>query len=136
MAEYDAVKSSFSRAMVAKPALLDDFYGMFLGSHPEIKSKLAGVDRDRHKTQMRRAINHAIAYANGSTGVSKKELERISELHSKSQKDAPPDLHHFWADAVVETIAAADPQWEPKLEFLWREVLEKTARFIASAYES
>ena len=136
MAEYDAVKSSFSRAMVARPTLMDQFYEIFLSSHPEIKSKFSKVDLDKHKTQMRRAINHAIAFANGSTGVSKKELERIRVVHSKSDKDASPDLHHFWSDAVVETIAASDPQWEPKLEFLWREVLDKTANFIAEGYNS
>jgi hemoglobin-like flavoprotein len=134
MGSFDAVRSSFNRCLMADAKIVDRFYNLFLDSHPDIRPMFANTDFDTQKRLLRQGISYVIGVANGAE-LSKRNLARIRESHSKGKLNIRPELYVYWMQSLMTVVKETDPEMTDDLEILWYDALNAGVGFIKDGYE-
>jgi truncated hemoglobin YjbI len=114
-----AFHASLARAS-ADPRFLDVFYDRFMASSPAIAAIFAGRDMARLKRKLGASLHVMTLAIDGSPGADM-YLGYLANVHHRLEI-APP-MYERWLDALVETAAECDPQFDDALAAIWRSVV-------------
>lgn len=132
--EIESVRNSFGRCCMQE-AFWDAFYGHFTRSSPEIGQMFRDTDLEKQKILLRESINFVIMYAkNPESGLAKNKIEQVGGIHSRGKINVRPELYPLWENSLMNTIKEFDPQFDPKLEKNWHNVLKPALDRMISLY--
>jgi hemoglobin-like flavoprotein len=118
--EIEPVIASYHRARQSG-LLFDTFYDIFLGKSPEIPPMFAQTNFERQKLMLRESILEMLQFA--QHGIGRNEIEQLGDRHRRLQ--IKPVHYDMWLDALCETLADQDPEFNAELETLWRKSMHK-----------
>ncbi len=132
--EHDVqlVLTSYARCR-ERGGFVRTFYEQLWSRDETIRQRFRNTDMAQQELIMREAINMLLMYAGGSV-VARMGLDRIADVHSRRHHAVPPELYALFADVLVETARASDPNWEPALEQQWRTALAPGLEYMANCY--
>ena len=81
----------------------------------------ARTDFPHQKRMLRESILEMLVFA--QTGSGRDEIERLAERHR--QLNVKPSHYDLWLDALCEALAKHDPGFNPTLEQMWRDAMQK-----------
>ena len=134
MGAYDAVRTSFTRCLMTDPLVVDQFYEIFLDSHVDLRPLFASTDFERQKELLRKGISYVIGFANGAE-LSRRNLQRVRESHSKANLNIKTDLYQHWVASLMTVVKKNDPEMTDDLEILWYDALNAGVNFIKEGYD-
>lgn len=117
---FDQVIASYHRARQTGE-LFDTFYHLFLAKSPDIPPMFARTDFPHQKLMLRESILEMLVFA--QTGSCRDEIEQLAERHR--QVNVKPAHYDLWLDALCEALAKHDSEFNPALERLWRDAMQK-----------
>jgi hemoglobin-like flavoprotein len=118
--EIDQIIASYHRARQTGE-LFDTFYHFFLKKSPDIPPMFARTDFPHQKLMLRESILEMLLFA--QTGSCRVEIEQLAERHR--QVKVKPAHYALWLDALCEALAEHDSEFNPALERLWRNAMQK-----------
>lgn len=119
----DVFLASLKRCLGA-PGFLVEFYERFLGSSDEVREKFRGVDMKRQARVLEDSLYVVAVAVQGEEGsLARGDLPRLAERHSRRDLDIRPELYDLWAQCLVETARAHDPEWTVDVAAAWRDTL-------------
>lgn len=117
----------------AQPHFLPRFYARFLGKGEQIASRFEGVDMERQQRMLRASLELVILAA--TSGVDPSYfLTPMAKRHARKQYNIPPALYADWLDALLETAAECDPDFNEEARQVWVEVMSPGIRYMISQY--
>ena len=119
-ASFEQVIASYHRARESG-GLFDTFYRLFLAKSPDIPPMFARTDFPHQKLMLRESILELLPFA--QTGTGREVLERLAERHR--QLHITPAHYDLWLDALGESLAKHDPQFNSTLAKMWREAMQQ-----------
>ncbi|WP_207063641.1 hypothetical protein [Motiliproteus sp. SC1-56] len=114
------VQASFQRC-AENPAFIDDFYAFFVGMSPAVAAAFAHTDMDQQAVMLRASLE--LILPGDEHGARQQVLGRLARLHGPDGVNIPPRLYDYWLEALLDTLAVHDPDYNPALEAIWRRVL-------------
>lgn len=127
------VKRSFSRSFIGDKNLIDDFYELFLNSHPDIAIKFQNTDFANQKLLLRQGINCMIMFAEG-VFAGDFCLGEIKVSHNKKHLNIHPDYYPYWKNSLLTALEKNDPQYNEELQQLWSQVIDTGIKHITDGY--
>lgn len=122
---------------VACPDFLDRFYDRFLASSPKVAEKFEGTDFDRQKVVVKASLFKILRSAEeGEPEGPHRHLDSIAHRHSVDELDIGAELYDIWLDSLLETVADCDPDFGPREEAAWEQVMGVGIRYLCSRYHS
>jgi hypothetical protein len=76
----------------------------------------------------------AVASESKEDAVAWRELDRLADLHSRSQLDIRPDLYVTWLDCLVKAASQHDPEFSPEIGEAWRQALTPGIEYLSARY--
>ena len=134
MIDIEQVKRSFDRC-AAHGDIIDDFYKIFLDSHPDIKPRFANTNFDSQKKLLLQGLDLTIMFASDQP-VGRIGINRIKKSHCRAVLDIPPDLYPYWKKSFLTAISVLDPEFSDELKEQWDWVLQKSIDYIISGYDN
>jgi hemoglobin-like flavoprotein len=125
--QFAQVVASYHRAR-RSGELFDTFYKLFLSKSPEIPPMFARTDFPHQKLMLRESILEMLVFA--QTGAGRDEIKRLAERHR--QLHVTRAHYELWLDALCEALARHDSQFNPELEQMWRDSLQKGIELMAA----
>ncbi len=126
--------ASLKRCLAA-PGFLAAFYDRFTGSSEEIREKFRGVDMQRQARVLEDSLYVVAVAVQGEEGsLARSDLPRLSERHSRRDLDIRPELYDVWAQCLVETARAHDPEWADDVAAAWRDTLAFGVEYMRRRY--
>jgi hemoglobin-like flavoprotein len=120
---------------LGSPGFLTAFYERFTGSSEEVREKFRGVDMQRQARVLEDSLYVVANAVQGEEGsVARGELPRLAERHSRRDLDIRPELYDVWAQCLVETARAHDPQWAEDVAAAWRDTLAFGVGYMRRSY--
>ncbi len=120
--QYEDLQQSFGRCLRDKQ-FIENFYEVFLASHPAIPPMFEKTDFSKQRMALRRGISVAISHAAGS-GISKRTTEAMADVHScQGRVPVDPALYPYWIESLVTVVGWTDPEANPALLARWREAM-------------
>ncbi len=130
----DAFLASLKRCL-ATPGFLVAFYDRFLGASAEVREKFRGVDMKQQARVLEDSLYVVANAVQGREGSpARGDLPRLAERHSRRNLDIRPELYDVWAECLVETARAHDPQWADDVAAAWRETLAFGVEYMRRTY--
>ena len=118
---WSDVHQSFSRCL-QRSDFLSRFYTIFIDTHPAIAETFRGTDWKQQVHLLRHGVSASILYAGGGE-LGTHELQRLHKSHGKKGYDIKPWMYDNWLDALMQTLAETDSQFDPHLEQRWRDAM-------------
>jgi hemoglobin-like flavoprotein len=132
--DTDVFLASLKRCLAA-PEFLAGFYERFTASSEEVREKLRGVDMKRQARVLEDSLYVVAVAVQGEEGsVARGALPRLAERHSRRDLDIRPELYDLWAQCLVETARAHDPQWTDEVAGAWRDTLAFGVEYMRQRY--
>ena len=103
---------------------IDRFYRRFMASHPDVPARFEGVDMERQRFLVGRSVTMLLQHASGVEQV----IEHLTETaarHGPHGLDIPAYLFDHWIEALIDTVAECDPEFQPELKAAWRTLLKR-----------
>lgn len=117
----------------AQPHFLPRFYDLFLGKGERISERFEGVDMERQRRMLRASLELVILAA--TSGIDPGFfLAPMAKRHGRKQYDIPPALYADWLDALLETAAECDPDFDGETRAVWVQVMSVGIRYMTSQY--
>lgn len=117
-APFEKVMASYHRAR-RTGEFFDTFYDLFLRKSPEIPPMFAHTDFTHQKRMLRESLLEMLVFFQIKTN--RDEIERLGELHRA--RNIKSEHYELWLDALCESLAKHDPDFNAQLEKLWREAM-------------
>lgn len=133
MLDIEQVKKSFDRCS-SNGDIIQEFYNIFLDSHPDIKPRFANTNFAQQKKLLLQGLDLTIMYASGEP-VGRIGLNRIKKSHRKAALDILPELYPNWKNSFLQVISELDSEFNENLNQQWDLVLQKSIDFIISGYD-
>jgi len=130
--ELDLFHRSLNRC-TANEEFLERFYDLFMRSSPEVRERFARTNWLRQK-RMLVASFHMMLVAEEKGTDGNAHLERLAATHSKQGRNITPDLYDLWLDCLLRAARDFDPEWNEKIEAVWRKTMTKGIRYMTSRY--
>ena len=130
----EAFHDSLSRCQASRD-FIARFYDKFVGSHPAVAAKFAGVNM-RKQAAVLHASLHMVVLASQNNEAAELYLSKIAEKHARSRLDIAPELYDFWLESLMETVAESDPHYSAAIERAWRDILASGIAFMRSRYDA
>ena len=115
------VQTSFGRCSI-NPSFLEDFYSVFIKSHPSLKEIFKNTDMAAQRSLLKNGLTYMIMYAGGS-GIAKNKIEKLGESHSRAGMNIPPDLYIYWINSLLKVIKIHDKNMTKELFEDWKIVI-------------
>ena len=109
------------------------FYEMFLNASQEIPLHFANTEFVRQRSVLHDSVRMMVEHDVAEPQM-REMLERLGATHSRANRDIQPRLYELWLDSVCETSKLLDPEWDEKLDRLWRVRLRSGMQIIMAAY--
>ena len=92
------------------------FYDAFLGKSPQIAALFSRTNMTRQASMLRRSLYEFTNFY--VTGTVSEDMRRLAALHQKL--GIPVDLYDLWMDALMDTVAEFDGEFDELTEYAWR----------------
>jgi hemoglobin-like flavoprotein len=125
--QFSQVVASYHRAR-RTGQLFDTIYELFLAKSPEIPPMFARTDFPHQKLMLRESILEMLVFA--QTGSGRDEIKRLAERHR--QLNVTRAHYGLWLDALCESLARHDSEFNSDLERMWRDSLQKGIELMAA----
>ena len=125
--QFSQVVASYHRAR-RTGQLFDTFYELFLAKSPEIPPMFARTDFPHQKLMLRESILEMLVFA--QTGSGRDEIKRLAERHR--QLNVTRAHYELWLDALCESLAKHDCEFNSDLERMWRDSMQKGIELMAA----
>lgn len=133
---YDEVFSkSFDRVLgtgAFRPDLIRDFYELFLETSPFVRETFAETDMAAQRTMLHDSLLMLVDFY--QTRKTTPRLQRLAEIHSRTERNIPPDFYDLWLDSLIEAISRYDDQFDDRVNASWRIALAPGITFMKFAY--
>ncbi len=130
----DVFLASLKRCLAA-PGFLAGFYERFTASSEEVREKFRGVDMKRQARVLEDSLYVVAVAVQGEEGsLARGDLPRLAERHSRRDLDIRPELYDQWAQCLVETARAHDPQWTDDVAAAWHDTLAFGVEYMRQRY--
>jgi len=113
-------------------AFLDAFYKNFLASSPEVAHKFEHTSFDNLTRMLSISMVYIAKYY--QTRQPDPLLKVLADRHSQHDLDIKPELYEHWVDALVDTVATYDPEFNDTTREAWRRVLEPGVEYMKSRF--
>jgi hemoglobin-like flavoprotein len=130
--DYEEVIASYYRCEDSG-GFFDTFYEVFFAKSPEIPPKFANTDMVMQKQVVMAALLWVLRLYKGDP-IARREVEKLSESHSRGGHDIHPGLYEFWLDALCESVEKHDREYTPELEARWRSVMRAGIQLMTSKH--
>ncbi|MEM1114167.1 MAG: globin [Pseudomonadota bacterium] len=136
MPNYDDIFAmSFDRVLhdgAYSPALISDFYKVFLAASPDVADKFAQTDMAAQRTMLHDSLNTLVDFFR--TRVPSPQLQKLAEIHSRGAHDIPPAYYDIWLNSLVTALSRHDPEFNEAVELAWRIALAPGITYMRFAY--
>jgi hemoglobin-like flavoprotein len=130
----DLFLASLKRCL-GSPGFLVAFYERFLGSSDEVREKFRDVDLKRQARVLEDSLYVVAVAVQGEEGsLARGDLPRLAERHGRRDLDIRPELYDLWAECLVETAHAHDPDWSDDAAAAWRDTLAFGVEYMRRRY--
>lgn len=130
---FDASYERVMRTTRSGRTFIRAFYERFIDASPLVRAKFAGTDMSRQIGMLEKSL-HYVAYLFGSPEIYS-YVERIARLHSRRDKDIPPELYDLWLEKLIETVAEFDEAFDADVELAWRLSLARGIAYMKFMYD-
>lgn len=130
--EIEIFADSFDRCM-ADERFFDIFYDRFVASSPAVAVRFAHTDERRQKKAVRASL-YLIMSCAVRTEPDYAMLEPLAQRHSRQQLDIGPELYRLWLDSLIESVRTCDLSFDPTIERIWRDAMQRAIEFLVSRY--
>ena len=127
------IKRSFSRCFIGGNDLIQNFYDIFLQSHPSIAPLFEKTDFAQQKLLLRQGINCFIMFSEGVYAGSFC-LDEITISHNKKNYNIHPNAYIYWKESLLKALEKSDPQFNEELYYLWIDVIDTGIAYISKGY--
>ena len=132
--DSETFRSSLSRCLLDN-AFLRDFYHLLMASSAAVREKFKNTDFPRQTRVLADSLYiMAVASESKEDAVAWRELDRLADLHSRSQLDIRPDFYVTWLDCLVKAASQHDPEFSPEVGEAWRKALTPGIEHLSSRY--
>ncbi|MDO3388766.1 globin [Gilvimarinus sp. SDUM040013] len=128
--DSDIVFQSYGRCC-NQDAFFVDFYDRFMGKSDEIRNLFRATDMSAQRHLLRNGIMQLVLHARGMPAT---KLKALGESHSRTGYNIEPRWYSLWFDALLETLAKFDPQFNNDIEQSWRRAIEPGISIIRDSY--
>lgn len=125
------VQQSYQRC-IDHYAFLPDFYCCFIDSSPLVAESFSNTDMDHQVLMLR--VSLEMLLDDSQPAENWPDLQRIAELHSRRERNIPPELYQQWLDSLMITVRKHDPEYSGSLEHDWRQLLQPAIDFMKGCY--
>jgi hemoglobin-like flavoprotein len=129
--DFELFNDSIERCS-GKPEFLSRFYALFLASSSAVAKKFETTDLRRQARLLRTSLY--IMMLSGGDSERTVHLERLAQLHSRTQMDIKPELYDLWLDRLMQAVEEFDPMFNMEIEIAWRRLLQPGIEFMKSRY--
>jgi len=132
------IQLSFGRCLTSSSGdgtFLEIFYGLFVDSHPDIKTLFSDTDLAKQRQLLQVGLNMVILFTNSDEFVAQDVLKKIRKSHCKERLNIKPELYKYWINSLIEVIQIKDSKFNDELESKWRAVLQNAVDYIAAGYD-
>jgi len=130
----DVFRASLRRCL-SDPRFLTSFYDAFVGSSEEVREKFKNTDMSRQVRMLEDSLYVlAVAAQGGHASPARGALPGLAKRHSREDLDIRPGLYDLWLAALLQTVAACDPEHMPQIEAAWRDTLSAGIEYMRSRY--
>ena len=112
---------------------LERFYDLFLSSSDEVRQKFKGVDMYNQQRMLKVSLYMLMLVSQKGIG-GEEYIERVAELHSRSEHDIPAHLYATWLDCLIQAVSEYDPRFNDEVEQAWRDTLQPGIDYMISRY--
>ncbi|WP_101757679.1 globin [Oceanicoccus sp. KOV_DT_Chl] len=112
---------------------LGRFYQIFSESSPDIAAKFASSDMHHQIRALKTSFYMAMVAADVQAEAAA-YLERIAQYHNRDTLDIKPEYYQLWIDSMVQAVSECDPQFDQRVDFVWREFMRPAIEFMQSRY--
>jgi truncated hemoglobin YjbI len=116
------------------PAFTERFYEILVASSEEVREKFRDTDFKKQRRMIRASFLLAMLMAD-SKPEGRVHFERMAALHGRRDRDIPPHLYTHWLDSLVEAVRRTDPDFSPRVERVWREMMAPGIQFMKDRYD-
>ena len=128
----EAVRRSFERCE-NNGNFAETFYEIFLGSSREVARYFRGTDFDWQRKALRDSV-HMMVTRDVAEPRMREMLESLGQAHGRAGRNIPPDLYELWLNSLCEAAKSLDPDWNSRLERLWRVRMRPGMQITMAAY--
>ena len=119
---FETFRSSLLRCL-SNLHFLERFYEEFINSSPEIAKAFSHTNMERQKAMLNASLYQLMNFYGSSDEKAKKHIQDLGAQHGAYGHRIPPHLYDVWLDSLITAVSESDPQFNPSLEAVWREVM-------------
>jgi hemoglobin-like flavoprotein len=108
------------------------FYRIFIDKSQQIRDRFADVDMDAQVVVLQKSMFHMISFY--ATKTATEYLENIARTHNRDQYAIKPEFYDIWLEALIETVAQLDPEYENDLALAWQLAMTPGIQFMKFQY--
>ena len=127
----DIFERSFERAVgngSYNHEFISRFYDLFLARSEQIARLFENTNMAVQKTMLHDSLHLMLDFYRG--GKVNADLERVANVHSRSQHDIPDVMYEQWLISLLQAVQEFDPEYDDQVEQAWREVLRPGIQFM------
>ena len=102
---------------------LERFYSEFINSSPEVASVFSHTNMERQKAMLSASLYQLMNYYGSNDEKAKKYIQQLGAQHGVYGHKIPLHLYDLWLESLITAVKESDPQFDPSLEAIWREVM-------------
>jgi len=137
MIDYeDVFNMSYWRATHAVKegiGFFDSFYDRFLNSSHDVEEKFKSTNMKTQKQMLKESLLNMSSFF--VTKVADDYLQKISRIHSKSDRGIEPYLYDLWLECLIKTVRDYDPEFQRDVELAWRLVMTPGIVYMKFQYD-
>lgn len=138
MSNYEVVfNSSYLRAVLRVKDgkfFIDGFYDRFIASSPEVEEKFKTTSMATQKLMLQESLVHMENFF-ATKGEADDQIEKVSRIHSKGEKNIAPHLYDLWLECLIDTVRDYDSEFNHDVELAWRMVMGSGITFMKFKYD-
>ena len=105
-------------------------YDRFFTRHPQLRELFGSDSAPVREEMLTETLISAVDDLEGLPWI-EGNMKLLSEKHCEA--DITDAMYDWWADCVIETLAElSGPDWNPRLETLWRQQIERLCALMRS----
>ncbi len=116
----------------ARHEFLDIFYDEFMGQSEEIRALFSSTDIAHLKQKLKGTLRLSATAASSVEG-GELYLQHLGRLHHRLEIGV--HLYEQWLDALVLAVSRCDPEYDARIERLWRKFIGYSIDVLTAQYD-
>lgn len=121
---FETFRSSLLRCL-SNLHFLERFYEEFIHSSPEVADAFANTNMERQKAMLNASLYQLMNFYGKNDEKARNYVQNLGAMHGAYGHRIPLHLYDLWLDSLIVAVKESDPQFDPALEAIWREVMSE-----------